>query len=54
MDTKLKNEILKHLGVYRIMTDTAIKDRSINFIQRKTLKSMVKELGSVINQVEEL
>lgn len=54
MEDKLKKDILKHLGVYRIMTQTAINDRSINFVQRKALKGMIKELNVIINQLEEL
>ena len=54
MDAQLKKDILKHLGVYRIMTETGIKDRSVNFVQRKVLKGMIKELDTIINQLEEL
>jgi len=54
MEEQLKKDILKHLGVYKIMTDTAIKDRSVNFVQRKVLKSMIKELDIIINKLEEL
>jgi len=55
MDEKLKKDILKHLGVYRVMTETALKDRSIDFARRKILKKFViEELNTIINQLGEL
>ena len=54
MDDKLKEYILKYMGICKITNEHGQRDRKVNFLQRKILKSDMKEILWVIQEIENL
>ena len=54
MDDKLKQYVLKYMEICKIINERGQKDRKVNFVQRKALKSELNEILWVIQEVEGL